>query len=339
MNYRSLADMYDAITMGLGRLPDNIDLIVGVPRSGLIPANFLGLLLNLPITDVEGLIEGRVMASGRTRRGAAVNKTFAEMKNVLVIDDSVFHGNSIRAVKERLDVELEGYNLTYCAVFGPKMTHPDIDIVLDAVPQPRIFQWNLFHHGLLKECCIDIDGVLCLDPTAQQNDDGNRYREFILNAIPLNRPTKPLGHLVTSRLEKYRPETEAWLEKWGIQYESLNMLDLPNKEARQKAKAHGSFKAEVYRNKNSIMFIESEHDQAVEIARLSGKPALCIETQQMHMPASGDLRTIQQSMKGLPRRIVLQKTPLSNKQSMKNFVRSIVGDRGYALMKKVSGRS
>ena len=104
MNYRSLADMYDAITMGLGRLPDNIDLIVGVPRSGLIPANFLGLLLNLPITDVEGLIEGRVMASGRTRRGAAVNKTFAEMKNVLVIDDSVFHGNSIRAVKERLDV-------------------------------------------------------------------------------------------------------------------------------------------------------------------------------------------------------------------------------------------
>ena len=41
MNYRSLADMYDAITMGLGRLPDNIDLIVGVPRSGLIPANFL----------------------------------------------------------------------------------------------------------------------------------------------------------------------------------------------------------------------------------------------------------------------------------------------------------
>lgn len=33
MNYRSLADMYDAITMGLGRLPDNIDLIVGVPRS------------------------------------------------------------------------------------------------------------------------------------------------------------------------------------------------------------------------------------------------------------------------------------------------------------------
>ena len=90
---------------------------------------------------------------------------------------------------------------------------------------------------------------------------------------------------------------------------------------------------------HSIMFIESEHDQAVEIARLSGKPALCIETQQMHMPASGDLRTIQQSMKGLPRRIVLQKTPLSNKQSMKNFVRSIVGDRGYALMKKASGRS
>lgn len=341
MNYRSLADMYDALTMGLGKLPDDIDLVVGIPRSGLIPANFLCLMLNLPMTDIEGLIERRVLAAGRTRRGEAVNKQFDDMKNILIIDDSVFHGNSVRAVKQRLESELSGrdYKITYCAVFGPKAEHPDVDVVFEAVPQPRVFQWNLFHHGLLQDCCVDIDGVLCLDPTPEQNDDGEKYREFLLNAVPLNRPTKPIGHLVTSRLEKYRPETEAWLKKWGIEYKSLNMLDLPTKEARQKANAHGSFKAEVYRQKNSMLFIESEHGQAEDIARLSGMPVLCVESQHVFTPNKGDLIAIKQSVKSLPRRIVLMKTPISNKQSMKNFLRSIVGERRYAWMKKAAGRS
>lgn len=60
---------------------------------------------------------------------------------------------------------------------------------------------------------MDIDGVLCADPTPEENDDGEKYRHFLLNTPPLFIPKVTIGTLVTSRLEKYRPETEAWLQK------------------------------------------------------------------------------------------------------------------------------
>lgn len=102
---------------------------------------------------------------------------------------------------------------------------------------------------------MDIDGVLCVDPTPEENDDGPRYREFLLNAQPLFIPRTEVGTLVTSRLEKYRPETMAWLKKNHVKYDKLVMLDLPNKEARQRANCHASFKAKEYKLSTTYMLL------------------------------------------------------------------------------------
>jgi len=37
---------------------------------------------------------------------------------------------------------------------------------------------------------------------------------------------------VTCRLEKYREETEAWLDEHGVTYDNLVMMDHPDMEAR-----------------------------------------------------------------------------------------------------------
>jgi uncharacterized HAD superfamily protein len=133
----------------------------------------------------------------------------------------------------------------------------------------------VLNHTILEKSCFDIDGVLCVDPSSEQNDDGPKYREFILNAKPLFIPGATIGALVTSRLEKYRPETEEWLKKNNIRYKELYMLDLPDMAARQKANSHGSFKASVYKSNAFKLFVESEPRQAAEINRLTGKPVLC----------------------------------------------------------------
>ena len=65
MNYRSINDLNKTIIDNLYLLPRDIDLIVGVPRSGLLAANLLALYLNLPMTDVKGLLEGRTISSGK----------------------------------------------------------------------------------------------------------------------------------------------------------------------------------------------------------------------------------------------------------------------------------
>ena len=150
-----------------------------------------------------------------------------------------------------------------------------MDYSFETVATPRYFQWNIFNHTTLEKACFDIDGVLCVDPTPEQNDDGENYREFLLNAAPLYIPGSKLGTLVTSRLEKYRPETVTWLEKHGIKCDKLVMLDLPDAKARQKANNHGQHKASHYMDGQHTLFVESEYHQATEINRLTKKPVFC----------------------------------------------------------------
>ena len=136
---------------------------------------------------------------------------------------------------------------------------------------------------IIRVCCRrhvwTLTVFLCVDPTAEENDDGEKYRRFILNARPLFVPNDKVKALVTSRLEKYRPETERWLAENGVKYEKLYMLDLPSREERIRRGAHASFKAEIYKKlKDAHLFIESNPLQAAEIRRLSGKPVICTET-------------------------------------------------------------
>ena len=69
MNYRSVADLNRSIVSWLPSLPGDIELIVGVPRSGLLAANLLALHRNLPLTDIDGLLAGRIFESGDRLNG------------------------------------------------------------------------------------------------------------------------------------------------------------------------------------------------------------------------------------------------------------------------------
>ena len=60
------------------------------------------------------------------------------------------------------------------------------------------------------------------------------------------------------------------------------MLDLPNKEERIRQNAHAKFKAEVYKNENeTVLFVESDRKQAIEIVRITGKPCMCVATDEL----------------------------------------------------------
>lgn len=281
MQYRSIADLNATIVTELHRLPQDIDLVVGIPRSGLIAATLIALVTNTRLADLDGYLEGRSYSFGRTKT-ASMRDAEGSARNVLIIDDSINSGASMQEARARVAAAAPGDRVTYAAVYGSKENHPEADLVLERVTWPRLFQWNFMHHKLLEKCCIDIDGVLCRDPTREQNDDGPAYRAFLKSAQPLYTFTRPLGTLVTSRLEKYRPETEDWLAARGVAYHRLEMLDLPSAEERRRRKAHAGFKAQVFRQSDTILFIESEERQAAEIAWASGKPVLSLETHRLH---------------------------------------------------------
>lgn len=284
MNYRSIEDLNRYIATNLGKVPLGTDLIVGVPRSGLLAANMLALHLNLPFTDVEGFINGKILQSGS--RLKSYMKPFEAYKKVVIIEDSVWSGGSIQEVREKVEGLYPDKELYYSAVFVVPEATQKVDFYFDICPLPRIFEWNLMHHNNLQKCCVDIDGVLCKDPSEDDNDDGARYEEFLSNAEPFFRPSRTIGYVVTNRLEKYRSQTEAWLAKHNIQYNNLIMLDLPNKEARREANNYGGFKASVYIKYDCALFIESSLKQSRQIADLSGKPVYCVDARQMIYPNS-----------------------------------------------------
>jgi len=256
----------------------------------MLAAAHVALSLNCHVCSVSEFLANVNLSVGLTR-SARTGRTMypAEASHAVVIDDSIDSGRSMHRIRTQIEpiASARGQKLSFGAVYMTPGAESLVDFHLETVPHPRIFEWNLMHRANTRSYCFDIDGVLCEDPSHDCNDDGPRYLDFIRCARPLAVPTHPLGHLVTSRLERYRAETEAWLRANGVEYEALHMLDLPSAEARRRLRAHASFKAGIYKQiTDSRLFVESEPHQAEEIARLSGKPVLCFSTQQLHLPSS-----------------------------------------------------
>ena len=99
-----------------------------------------------------------------------------------------------------------------------------------------------------------------------------------------------------------RSYTVEWLARTGIQYNQLIMLDLPSAEERRRLGAHGGFKADFYKTSDTILFIESEKEQARAIARISGKPVFCVETQHMLQPDTLSLAYLGQNVRTVSRK-------------------------------------
>lgn len=281
MNYRSIANL-SSDTHRFAR--DNaldVDLVVGIPRSGLLVANLLCLYLDVPMTDVDGLCEGTVLDTGERYDE---DGSMGDVESVLVVDDSVKSGRQMTETRNRLEERDLPFEISYAAIYVSPWGHEYVDYWAEVVAPPRVFEWNMMHHPVLQYSCVDIDGVLCRDPTPEENDDGENYREFLADVEPNVVPNQTIGYLVTSRLERYRTETERWLDRHGVQYDELVMMDLPSKEARQEQGNHARYKAEVYDSTDASLFVESDPRQAAAICQRTGKPVFCYETKEMIQP-------------------------------------------------------
>lgn len=284
MNYRSIADLNELISRRLHLLPADVRLVVGVPRSGLLAANLIALHRNLPLTDVDGLLANRLLRGGERCSAQTVADVLASGGKVLVVDDSVCTGAAMAGVRQRLAPFSNAADLLFAAVFATPDSRDRVDLHLEVVPTPRVFEWNALHCGGLTRWCVDIDGVLCADPTEAENDDGERYEEFLRNAAPRLTPAREIGWLVTGRLAKYRSQTQEWLARHGIRYRELVMLDLPDRASRLAAGGAAGFKARVYRETGAELFIESEEAQAWHIARFSGREVYCVGSGRLIRP-------------------------------------------------------
>lgn len=277
LTVKSFADLNLAIARNLHRIDGgSFDVIVGIPRSGMIPAALLATHLQRPLADVEGFARG--WAAGRSGTSAPLGH------RVLLVDDTVNKGRAMTRAVARLRASGRNLSITRFAVYGPyQLANPfeACDIWLEELRGPRAFQWNLMKHKRLERWGLDFDGVLCRDPIKEENDDGPKYEHFLAATEPMWLPTRPVKAIITARLERYRPITERWLAAHGVEYGQLIMMPYGTKAERMAAGNRGGWKAEQARALGLEMFIESSPKQARIIAREAGIPVWCTETQEL----------------------------------------------------------
>lgn len=284
MNFVSLNELLSDIRSSIVSLAQyNFDLVVGIPRSGMIPAYTIGLYLNIDVTDLNSFLDNKPLQRGNTRESKFEINYPQNAKNILLVDDSISSGKSLEDNLSKIPKQLKE-KITTMAIYAIEDNHNMVDLHIRLVGHPRVFEWNIFNHSIINHSCFDIDGVLCEDPTEEQNDDGDLYLDFIANARPKFIPKYKIKYLVTNRLEKYRAQTVEWLGKHHVQYEYLIMLDMKTKEERQKSAIHSMHKAKFYKKSGCILFVESDPRQAYEIMNFTGLSVYCVDSNVMFKP-------------------------------------------------------
>lgn len=274
LNIRSLADLNATIAANLHRIDrTSFDVIVGIPRSGMIPAAIIATHLQMPLADVGGFAKGIVNGRG--------GKGIAGAERVLLVDDSVNKGRAMATASAI--VKQRAKSVTRLAIYGPYQVPAadHVDLAFEDCHGPRVFAWNMAKHKRMARWGFDFDGVLCRDPVNAENDDGERYAAFLRDAEPAFLPRRPIGHIVTCRLERYRAACEDWLHRHGVEFGALHMMPFETKAERMEAGNRGGWKAGVVRSLGVELFIESCPKQAGIIARGAGVPVWCTRTQSL----------------------------------------------------------
>ena len=267
-------------------VPDDIDCIVGVARSGLCAASMVSMWLHKPLLTLRQSLHD-VMPTGNGWR-LGIQHVDHGTGRALVVDDTVMTGNSLRAITPILKDKFE--SVIYASVYVNPLAHRKPDIWAVDLPWPHLLEWNLFNSVISPSVAVDFDGVLCHDCQPGEDDDGARYENFLRTTRPLYVPRKvPIPLIVTARIGKYRGLTEEWLNRWGIRHHRLVMhpaktLAERNRDniAAYKARHFDEWARRHRGAPGPVMFVESDDRQAQAIHRMTKRMTVCPHTARVY---------------------------------------------------------
>jgi len=262
ISVRTITDLNYIMVRRMHELPQ-FDMIVGIPRSGLMASLMLGLHMQRTVLSLDQYCNDNVTS---------------ELKTILLLDDSLLRGTEMGMAVERCVRARPDVKIIRSAVYVAPGKNDMLDFAFETLQTPRVFPWNIWRSVHLSSIMVDMDGVICRDPTKEENADRSKYEAFLRHAEPLFLPTRQVQAIVTCRLEMYRAETESWLKRHNVRTKELIMLDMPSAEARQKWNQHGEWKAMHYRRLGGDLFVESCAKQSAIISKHG--PVFCARTQQ-----------------------------------------------------------
>lgn len=265
----------DALKL-VARLPPDLSAVVGVARSGMLPASALATALHVPLYALDQE-RGTVRDVGH---GWRLRQSQRRNGPVLVIDDTTGSGRSLRMTQEALSRCGCGLFQRSQVILASVYCNPESplkpDLWVEDLYLPHILEWNMFNSIVTSVAAFDLDGIICHDETTGGEP-----------GTPLYLPRREPVHIITGRPERDRKVTMAWLAKWDVRLASLTMgpwEKCPNWEriAEYKAEAVQRFAATAHeRPSGPPMYVESCANQARRIAERSNVLVTCPVTLQV----------------------------------------------------------
>lgn len=276
--------MVDTVSL-LGELGD-VDVVIGIARSGLPVASLLAMMLHRPLLIYRPKQKDLISASNGWRLTG--NTSIAG--KAVVVDDTVMSGNSFKTAMPNINICYP--DAITAAVYVNPLARYKPTIWAKETGHPHLLEWNLANSVFTQQSALDFDGILCRDCKPEDDDDGPRYMKFLETTKPLylsRRAIVPL--IVTARLEKYRAVTENWLARHGVRFSELVMHPAKTLSERNRTDI-AAYKAEHYAKFltrdhlfNPPMFIESDPRQAQRIAQLTGGLTVCPQAGRCYGPS------------------------------------------------------
>jgi len=252
----------------------NLKGILGVPRSGMLPASMLAMWLNIPLYYLDEENNLKILTGATEFGGVRMRDHKSIDGKLLVVDDTIYAGRAMNLIKERLPDDI-----LFATIYLRPEAESRPDFFARELPSPHLLEWNLFNCTYIEQAILDFDGIFSPNVPIPVCEDEPKYIEFIKNVKPFPHriPKTHCMGIATGRLEKYRDITEKWLEDNGISYGFLKMFPTEREEERNRNHAEevSTFKAKIFSESDAKFFIESEVPEAVKIRQKSGKLVIC----------------------------------------------------------------
>jgi uncharacterized HAD superfamily protein/hypoxanthine phosphoribosyltransferase len=252
----------------------NCKYIIGVVRSGLLPATIISTAIHKPLYSInQYTLEIKNLGGGVRFDGVSSGDT------IYLIDDSSWTGNSTIELKKKISSKIKE-EIKTVSIYSSHLTYKNIDIYSRLIHPWHLFEWNLYNTAYNN--AYDIDGLLCRDFTLKEDDDGELYIKTIKNMeLTKIQPRKKPVIFITARLEKYRSITEEWLISNGFMIKELIMGPWKTKEERESINI-GEWKAHQFNQCDADIYIESSDYLAKEISKYTHKMVICPESKTVY---------------------------------------------------------
>jgi len=254
------------------RLPMRYDLIVGVPRAGLIFADFMSVELSIPLSVPELL--PKYWNPRPIDKHSDSSLTEGDIRSILIVEDVTSSGSRLLPIRETVKNHFPNAIVHIGALYAGGNAIP-LDSYGSKFTRPCIIEWDFLDVMFYRNMATDMDGVLCQD--CPPNLTEGQYIQWMESAVPHLLPVFPVT-VVTSRRMEHRAVTEKWLRRNGVEFSTLYMDPARTDSERDLV----GWKVRIINQIKPEVFIESSDEMAESIHWKTGVPVICATTMRMY---------------------------------------------------------